>query len=108
MKLIFKYIMMHLKSQLEYRSSFILSFIAQIIPIALSASMVFVLIDKFNFGDKYNFYEVMLGLKPAPIENQVKKPKNEFEAGLMVGPIDYSIAIEASLSNNNSSVQGSR
>ena len=54
----------------------------------------------------YGFYEVMLGLKPAPIENQVKKPKNEFEAGLMVGPIDYSIAIEASLSNNNSSVQG--
>lgn len=62
MKLIFKYITMHLKSQLEYRSSFILSFIAQIIPIALSASMVFVLIDKFNFGDKYNFYEVMLGI----------------------------------------------
>lgn len=53
----------------------------------------------------YGFYEVMLGLKPAPIENQVKKPKNEFEAGLMVGPIDYSIAIEASLSNKDISEQ---
>ena len=60
--LAFKYMFMHLKSQLEYRSSFILSFIAQLIPIALSASMVFVLMDKFNFGDKFDTYEVMLGI----------------------------------------------
>ena len=62
MKLVFRYIAMHLKSQLEYKSSFILSFFAQILPIGLSAVMVFVLIDKFNFGDRYNVYEVMLGL----------------------------------------------
>lgn len=62
MKLIFKYISMHFKSQLEYKSSFILSFISQIIPILLSSYMVFILIDKFNFGDKFDIYEVMLGM----------------------------------------------
>lgn len=62
MKLILKYIEMHFKSQLEYKSSFILSFLAQILPISLSAFMVFILIDKFNFGDRFNVYEVMLGV----------------------------------------------
>lgn len=60
--LVYRYLLMHLKSQLEYRSSFILSFIAQIIPITLSASMVFVLMNKFNFSNKYDTYEVMLGI----------------------------------------------
>ena len=62
MKLVFKYIGMHLKSQLEYRSSFILSFIAQVFPTALSAAMVFVLLDKFNFSNKFDTYEVMLAI----------------------------------------------
>lgn len=62
MKLVFKYLLMHLKSQLEYKSSFILSFLAQIFSIGLSASMVFILINRFNFGDRFNIYEVMLGI----------------------------------------------
>ncbi len=62
MKLVFKYMAMHFKSQLEYRSSFILSFIAQIFPTALSAAMVFVLLDKFNFSSKIDTYEVMLAI----------------------------------------------
>ena len=62
MKLVFKYIAMHFKSQIEYRSSFILSFFAQILPTALSAAMVFVLLDKFNFSDKFDTYEVMLAV----------------------------------------------
>ena len=62
MKLVFKYIGMHFKSQMEYKSSFIFSLLAQILPIAISASMVFVLLDKFNFGDKFDTYEVMLGI----------------------------------------------
>ena len=62
MKLVFKYIGMHLKSQLEYKSSFILSFLAQILPIGLSACMVFILIDRFNFGNRFDVYEVMLGI----------------------------------------------
>ena len=62
MKLVFKYMAMHLKSQLEYRSSFILSFIAQVFPTALSALMVFILLDKFNFTSKVDPYEVMLAV----------------------------------------------
>ena len=62
MKLVFKYMGMQLKSQLEYRSSFIMSFLAQIFPVGISAAMVFVLLDKFNFGDKFNTFEVMLGV----------------------------------------------
>ena len=62
MKIVFKYMAMHFKSQLEYRSSFVLSFIAQVFPTALSAAMVFVLLDKFNFSDRFNLYEVMLGI----------------------------------------------
>ena len=60
MKLVFKYIGMHLKSQLEYRSSFIMSLLAQLLPMAFSASMVFVLLNKFNFLERFNMYEVML------------------------------------------------
>ena len=62
MKLVFKYMAMHLKSQLEYRSSFILSFFAQIFPTGLSAAMVFVLLDKFNFSTEFDVYEVMLAV----------------------------------------------
>lgn len=60
--LVFKYLSMHLKSQMEYRTSFILSFFAQILPIAFSACMVFILLDKFNFLVKYDKYEIMLGI----------------------------------------------
>ncbi len=62
MKLVFKYMAMHFKSQIEYRSSFILNFFAQIIPTGLSAAMVFVLLDKFNFSDRFDVYEVMLAV----------------------------------------------
>ncbi len=62
MKLAFKYMSMHLRSRLEYRSSFILAFVAQIFPTALSAAMVFVLLDRFNFSSKFDTYEVMLGI----------------------------------------------
>lgn len=62
MKLVFKYMGMHLKSQLEYRSSFILSFVAQVFPTALSAAMVFVLLNKFNFSNRFDTYEVMLAI----------------------------------------------
>lgn len=57
-----KYMSMHLRSQLEYRTSFILSFFAQILPITFSACMVFILMDKFSFLEKYDKYEIMLGI----------------------------------------------
>ena len=62
MRLICKYIGMHFKSQLEFKSSFIMAFFAQIFPIALSSFTVLILMDKFNFKDQYNIYEVMLGM----------------------------------------------
>ena len=49
MRLICKYIGMHFKSQLEFKSSFIMAFFAQIFPIALSSFTVLILMDKFNF-----------------------------------------------------------
>lgn len=62
MKLVIKYILMHLKSQLEYKSSFILSMIAQLLVISLSSFMVFILMDKFNFLNNYNLYELILSI----------------------------------------------
>lgn len=62
MKLIFKYMAMYLKTQLEYKSSFILSLISQLVLIVCSSFMVFILMDKFNFMDKYDIYQVMLGI----------------------------------------------
>ena len=60
--LVLRYLSMHLRSQLEYRVSFILSFLAQILPIGFSACMVFILLEKFNFLVKYDKYEIMLGI----------------------------------------------
>lgn len=62
MKLVIKYILMHLKSQLEYKSSFILSMISQLLVISLSSFMVFILMDKFNFLNNYNLYELILSI----------------------------------------------
>lgn len=62
MKLIFKYLSMYLKSQLEYKSSFILSFISQLSTISLSSFMVLILMDKFKFLDNYNIYQIILSI----------------------------------------------
>lgn len=62
MKLILKYMSMYLKTQLEYKSSFILSFISQLLLIVLSSFTVFILMDKFNFMDQYDIYQVMLSI----------------------------------------------
>ena len=62
MNLIIKYISMHLRTQLEYKSSFILSLIAQSLSTILSSFMVLILMDKFNFMEYYNIYEIILGI----------------------------------------------
>lgn len=62
MKLIFKYISMYFKTQLEYKSSFILSLISQLLLILFSSCSVFILMEKFNFMDKYDIYQIMLGV----------------------------------------------
>ena len=62
MRLILKYMSMYLKTQLEYKSSFILSFFSQLMLILLSSFTVFILMDKFNFMDNIDIYHVMLGI----------------------------------------------
>ena len=62
MRLIIKYMSMHLKTQLEYKSSFILSLIAQSLSTILSSFMVLILMDKFNFMEQFNIYETILGI----------------------------------------------
>lgn len=62
MRLIIKYMSMHLRTQLEYKSSFILSLIAQSLSTILSSFMVLILMDKFNFMEQFNIYETILGI----------------------------------------------
>ena len=49
MKLVLKYISMYLKSELEYKSSFIMTLISQLITVSLSSFTVVILMDKFKF-----------------------------------------------------------
>jgi len=62
MKLIFKYLSMYFKSQLEYKSSFMLSFISQLCTISLSSFTVLILMDKFKFLNNYNIYQIILSI----------------------------------------------
>ena len=62
MKLAFKYMSMFLKSSLEYKSSFILTFIAQLITVALNSFIVIMLMDKFKFLDDLNIYELFVSI----------------------------------------------
>lgn len=62
MKLMLKYMSMYLRCQLEYKSSFILSLIAQALSMVLSSFMVLILMNKFNFMDEYDIYKVILGI----------------------------------------------
>ena len=61
MKLIKEYLKMHLKSLLEYRSSFIMTSISQIFSIFVELYTVVALFDKFALLDEYNKYELLLG-----------------------------------------------
>ena len=62
MKLAFKYISMFLKSSLEYKSSFILTFIAQLITVSLNSFIVIILMNKFEFLNDYNIYELFISI----------------------------------------------
>ena len=61
MKLINNYLSMHLKKALQYRSTFILTFISQIMSIAVELFTVMALFQKFSLLDIYNKYELLLG-----------------------------------------------
>lgn len=62
MKLALKYMAMFLKSSLEYKSSFILTCLAQLITVSLNSFIVIILMDKFNFLDNFNMHELFISI----------------------------------------------
>lgn len=60
MKLYFKSILMHFKSELEYKGSFILNFIAQILLVFTYYFMILALFNKFSNIRGFTLYEVLL------------------------------------------------
>ncbi len=61
MKLVKKYLAMHLKTSMEYRSSFILSIISQLLGMLVELFTVMALFRKFGLFEEYNSYELLLG-----------------------------------------------
>ena len=61
MKLIGRYLSLHLKSSLEYRSSFILSVISQVLGMFVELFTVVSLFRKFGLLEEYNSYDLLLG-----------------------------------------------
>ena len=55
-----KYISMHIKSQLEYKSSFIFLVIAQLIAFGVYCVVFYSLFDKFGIVKSFNIYQVIL------------------------------------------------
>ena len=55
-----KYISMHIKSQLEYKSSFIFLVIAQLIAFFVYCVVFYSLFDKFGIVKSFNIYQVIL------------------------------------------------
>lgn len=60
MKLYKKYLSLHLKSELEYKSSFIMNFIAQTFVIFCSYFVIINLFNKFGNLKGYTVYEIMI------------------------------------------------
>lgn len=56
----FKYIMMHLKSQMEYKSSIILSAISQFLTFLMYCTVFYSLFEKFGILKDFNIYQVIL------------------------------------------------
>ncbi len=61
MKLVRNYLSLHLKTSLEYRSSFILTIISQSIALFVELFTVMTLFNKFRLLEEYNVYELLLG-----------------------------------------------
>ena len=60
MKIYFKSLGLHLKSELEYRANFILSFLSQILIFFSYYFVIIALFDKFNNIKGFTMYEVLL------------------------------------------------
>ena len=60
MKLLIKYFKLHLRLALEYKSSFILTTIAQSINVIAELFVLYCLFNKFKLLEEYNVYELLL------------------------------------------------
>ena len=61
MKLVRNYLSLHLKTALEYRSSFIMTIISQSLAMLVELFTVVTLFKKFRLLEEYNSYELLLG-----------------------------------------------
>ena len=61
MELIKKYLSMHLKKVLEYRATFFLTLISQVLSISIELFTVLALFQKFSLLKIYDRYELLLG-----------------------------------------------
>lgn len=61
MKLFLNYLSLHLKISLEYKSSFIMGLISQVLVMFVELFTVYALFLKFKLLDIYNPYELLLG-----------------------------------------------
>lgn len=61
MRLFINYLSLHLKIALEYKSSFIMTFISQILGMFVELFTVYSLFNKFKLLDIYNINELLLG-----------------------------------------------
>ena len=55
-----KYIVMHLKSQMEYKMSFILTMLSQIITFFMYCTVFYSLFERFGILREYNIYQVII------------------------------------------------
>lgn len=60
MKLYFKALSMHMMSELEYKSSFILSCISSTLSFFSYILVIVALFDRFSLIDSFNIYEVLI------------------------------------------------
>lgn len=60
MKLLLNYFSMHFKTQLQYKASFIMTFIAQSLSIFTEFFVIYSLFDKFRLLEEYNTYQLLL------------------------------------------------
>lgn len=55
-----KYIAMHFKSEMEYKSSFILSIISQFVTFLIGCTVFYSLFERFGILKSYNIYQVII------------------------------------------------
>ena len=59
MKLFYKYLSLHLKTALEYKSSFVMLLLSQIIYIFIELATILAIVAKFQLLNQFNIYEIL-------------------------------------------------